>query len=945
MTDRIWLLAVLFVLVMGTFWVRLMDLQLVQGERLAQAVDQSRLVHEVIPPRRGRILDRNGTAIVDNQAIYHLGVVLADVELGGRARRDLPIWRLGEQQLDALVADLAIRLRQPPIAVRDVLTKELFNHPGVAARRGSRERTADLRLVTVSRRALAPTGGQQDGEVAALVASDLVVEDPRIALEREISLRWGQPMQIITEREFIGAMAILDSDFSTPQTNGHGKLAPVLEPFLPPFVFSLLLEDGSPYQQRVRLIDPERREQAEMVLSSLLGETPQLIHDRLDRALSAVREPAPQTAYYFAPAARAESIAPLLPDKVGMHELPITGVPGLRERILLVQGDPPDAEGLFTHIQRRIAATFSVDPHLIGRLITEHAERQRVITCEREFKFRHLVFDLEKYDRLCAGLSQQLTALGHPINRLDVELALNHARTLADRAWAGQTRLDLIPLIENVPHSIAVRLAGIGSIPPADLAKQYEGSAAILPGVGLQVDLGREYPFPGSASHLIGMIRRGEVPEDPGEITWQGTSGLEKTYDAMLRGAPGALVRVRTPDGPRVLRDDPPLPGIDVTTELDMELQTLAEDSLTNWIDLAGALGIPTDGMKKAQKVGKGRAGLALIDCHTGAIIALASTPGYKIDELRTNYDELMKAAGDPLLNYATMPDQPPGSAMKLCTALAGLEFGVLSPGEEINSNGYMAMVRGQKVLRDHAPPGSYDLPHAIRVSSNVYFATIAQRLKGERLAQIASQLGLGRINSLDVADQRPGILPRPSTLAALRPKEPKWLPSDDWRLGIGQFLTASPLQIACLGATVANGGRVVQPYLVKPANQPVVTDLHIRKSHLDELRRGMEDVTANLQGATAKLLVLEGPAAGIKVAAKTGTAEWGSPASREAGRTPDHAWMVGYAPANNPTVAFAVFIHSGTSGGQATSGVVKKILERYFTKYGRAGHAQKSAE
>ena len=382
-----------------------------------------------------------------------------------------------------------------------------------------------------------------------------------------------------------------------------------------------------------------------------------------------------------------------------------------------------------------------------------------------------------------------------------------------------------------------------------------------------------------------------------------------------------------------------------MTTELDMELQTLAEDSLTNWIDLAGALGIPTDGMKKAQKVGKGRAGLALIDCHTGAIIALASTPGYKIDELRTNYDELMKAAGDPLLNYATMPDQPPGSAMKLCTALAGLEFGVLSPGEEINSNGYMAMVRGQKVLRDHAPPGSYDLPHAIRVSSNVYFATIAQRLKGERLAQIASQLGLGRINSLDVADQRPGILPRPSTLAALRPKEPKWLPSDDWRLGIGQFLTASPLQIACLGATVANGGRVVQPYLVKPANQPVVTDLHIRKSHLDELRRGMEDVTANLQGATAKLLVLEGPAAGIKVAAKTGTAEWGSPASREAGRTPDHAWMVGYAPANNPTVAFAVFIHSGTSGGQATSGVVKKILERYFTKYGRAGHAQKSAE
>jgi cell division protein FtsI/penicillin-binding protein 2 len=209
----------------------------------------------------------------------------------------------------------------------------------------------------------------------------------------------------------------------------------------------------------------------------------------------------------------------------------------------------------------------------------------------------------------------------------------------------------------------------------------------------------------------------------------------------------------------------------------------------------------------------------------------------------------------------------------------------------------------------------------------------------------MASFFGLGRNNSLDVADQRPGVLPRPSTLARIRPKEPKWLPSDDWRLGIGQFLTASPLQIACLGAAVANGGRVVSPFLVKPATQPVVKDLHIRKSHLDELRRGMELVTANQQGSTAKLLVLEGPAAGIKVAAKTGTSEWGSSASREAGRTPDHAWMVGYAPANNPTVAFAVYIHSGTSGGQASSAVIKKVLERYFTKYGRSGHAQTVAD
>ncbi len=941
MTDRIWLLAAFFIVLLGTFWVRLIDLQLVQGERLAQAVDQSTLVHEMVPPRRGRILDRTGAAIVDNKAIYHLGVVLADIEMDGRSRRSIPVYRLGEQELDALVAELAIRLRQSPIAVREVLTKELINHPGVAVRRGSRSRTSDLRLVSVPRRALAPTGDDQDSNMATLVASDLVVEDPRTALARELSIRWEQKITLITDSEFYAAMAILDQDFNV----GNQQCAPIMEPFLPLFSIDLQLEDGTRYQRQLRLIDPDRRDQAEIVLSGLLGETVELVNNRFDRAITAVKELSPETAYYFAPSARAESIAPLLPDKLGLHEFPISHIPGLRERILLVQGDPLYEEGLFTHIQRRIGATFNVDPQLIGRLITEHATRQRVISCEREFKIRHLVFDMDKYDRLCAGLASRLTNLGFPLTRLDVEEALNHARTLADRAWAGQTRLDLIPLIENVPHPIAVRLAGIGSMPPIDLANKYEESDALLPGIGLQVDLGREYPFPKSASHLIGMIRRGEDPEAPGAITWQGTTGLEKTYDAILRGTPGNLLRVRTPDGPRVLREDLPQAGLDLTTELDMELQTLAEDSLTNWFSLAEALGTATEKMKNALPVGKGRAGFALIDCHTGAILVLASSPGYDLEDLKTKYNELLKVPGDPLLNHATMPDQPPGSAMKLCTALAGLEHGVLIPGEEIDSKGYMAMVRGQKILRDHAPPGSYDLARAIQISSNVYFATIAQRLGGERLAQTASHFGLGRVNSLDVYDQRPGILPFPSTLARIRPKEPKWLPSDDWRLGIGQFLTASPLQIACLGAAVANGGRVVQPYLVKPATQPTVTDLHIRKSHLDELRRGMELVTENRPGSTAKLLVLEGPAAGIKVAAKTGTSEWGSETSRKAGRTPDHAWMVGYAPANNPTVAFAVFIHSGTSGGQATTGVIKKILERYFTKYGRSGHAQHITE
>jgi penicillin-binding protein 2 len=295
----------------------------------------------------------------------------------------------------------------------------------------------------------------------------------------------------------------------------------------------------------------------------------------------------------------------------------------------------------------------------------------------------------------------------------------------------------------------------------------------------------------------------------------------------------------------------------------------------------------------------------------------------------------------EPLIDHAAVPSQAPGSSFKILTALACLEYGVINPGHHVASQGYMALVGGRKLLRDHAPPGSYDLPEAIQVSSNVYFATIGQKLGGQRLWEIGDRIGLGRRCAIDVSQQRPGVLPSPATIAAYRPREPRWTNGDTWHMSIGQFATASPLQCAVIAAAVANGGHIVSPFLVRPAALPIVQDLRIRKEWLDELRDGMERVTANLDGSTARLLVLKGSSDGIKVAAKTGTAEWGSAASREAGRTPDHAWMIGYAPADRPTVAFACFVHAGTFGGQACTPIVKRVLETYFAKYGRDGHDQ----
>jgi penicillin-binding protein 2 len=968
MTDRIWFLAAFLAGVFLLFVGRLFDLQVVNGSHYAQLVEQSRLVSEVLVPRRGRIVDRHGTPIADTRPIYNLGVTYSELELRGRARRELPFWRLDEKRLDALVSDLGGRARWigKPLTLRDAVVKELLSHPGVAVRSGKGVAEAKLGLVAVPRTALSPSHAQgesgvpePEGDLAQLAESDLLADDPREALVREISARWSREVEVIGEEEFQAACQRLDQDFGGDPVMGPvERSSPVLDPFIPPFTLHVPAGIGTAGELQygdlaVRIIAPERRAQAEATLARVLGETQPLVHERFERALAASKQKPPSGQLYYGASAQAEQIAPLLPEGQVMAEVPVPDVPGARERVLIVQGDPPDGEGLCTQICKRIAANLGTDADLVQALLTKHAERIRAITCEREYRIHHMALDPDRLARLGDGLARSLTELGRPTTRLDVDAALAKVRRSADKEWTGQTRYDALSLFVDVPHALAVRLWGGNSEPPTDLLKDYDDAVADMPGLVVQVDVGRAYPFPGSCCHYLGMLGRADPDHEgddrvgmiPGSMI--GISGLEARFDTQLRGVPGSRVRVRTPDGIRVLRDDPAKPGDDLVTELDMELQTLAEDSLDHWYELAQELGSASDKMDKARAIGKGRAGFCMIDCHTGGILALASAPRYRIEDYRTRFNELALDPAKPLEDHASQAEQPPGSSFKILTALACLENEVIKPTEEIYCQGFMARKGDRLILKDHAPAGTYDLPHAIQVSSNVYFATIAARLAERRgeseLPAYAAQFGIGQLSALDVSSQRRGRLPSPDRhspdwIGLIRHGDPHWRTADTWFMGMGQFATASPLQCVVISAAVANGGHIVRPFLVRPSGgPPEVRDLHIRKEYLDQVRRGMEMVTDNEPHATGKLLVLEGEAKGIKVAAKTGTSEWGdkNPATH-----PDHAWMIGYAPADNPTVAFSCFVYCGTFGGSACTPVVKKMLEMYFRKYGREGHA-----
>ncbi|MFW5845369.1 MAG: penicillin-binding transpeptidase domain-containing protein, partial [Planctomycetota bacterium] len=548
-----------------------------------------------------------------------------------------------------------------------------------------------------------------------------------------------------------------------------------------------------------------------------------------------------------------------------------------------------------------------------------------------------------------ANLARALRALGHEATPFDIEQRLGQARRRADRAWSGSTASDAIPFLYDIPKHQAISLAPHSSGIPDDLAEDYSATDTALPGLSVVSELGREHRFPGSAVHVIGHMGRLSARYDRDEALlqgldpegWKGTSGLELVYDSLLHGVTGKRITLLSGDGSRS-HIDAPAPGQDLRTTLDIELQMLAESALEHWYELAEELGeeqgiaIATEKMRRARAAGRGRAGMVLMDPWSGEILAMASRPGYHHEDLRDRYRELAEDPAQPLIDHSSSASFPPGSTMKVLVGMAAFGTGAYRVGESVHSAGHIGS------LGDHAPAGNYTMETAIRDSSNVFFAKMALRMGPETVVDWFLRIGCGRKVSPDIPWQRLAyIVPTPDNIVTTRPREPYWLIGDTRRLGIGNYWSASPLEVVNVAATAATEGLVVRPHLV-PGKDPIGVDksqardrISLGPAEWQAIRHGMEMATE--PGGTAPYLRL---ASGLRVASKTGTSEWGSRRSRAEGLTPDHAWLIGYAPAENPVICFAIFVHSGTSGGRACSGVAKRVLDAYFAKYGPGGHA-----
>ena len=434
-----------------------------------------------------------------------------------------------------------------------------------------------------------------------------------------------------------------------------------------------------------------------------------------------------------------------------------------------------------------------------------------------------------------------------------------------------------------------------------------------LPGVVPARGFTRNYPTGPSVAHLIGYVGAANAEEyqashNPLLLTpgfKVGKDGLEKDFEASLRGEPGARRAEVTARGRlvRELETQPDRPGNPIQLTVDADLQDYA-----------------------ARRLGLESGSAVVIDCLTGGILALVSMPAFDPNSFtdgigRLEWRLLNEDYRIPLLNKAMRGLYPPGSTMKPMAALALQQHGV-DPDERISCPGGYRL--GNRFFRCDAVHGSVDMRTAIARSCNTYFWSMAHRVGYDAIAPAARLLGLGQEFDLPGTSQRYGTIP--DAAWKMRRYQQQWTAADSLNASIGQgYVSVSPLQLAVMASRIATG-RNLQPSLILGAPKPVGAALPFTAEQYGVVHDGMDRVVNGFGTAAASRLSVPN----VRMAGKTGTAQVRAMQSRGSGgawQSRDHALFVCFAPVENPRYAAAVVIEHGTFGARAAAPVAKDIL------------------
>jgi penicillin-binding protein 2 len=452
-----------------------------------------------------------------------------------------------------------------------------------------------------------------------------------------------------------------------------------------------------------------------------------------------------------------------------------------------------------------------------------------------------------------------------------------------------------------------------------------------LPELETQDEQRRLYPSDGFAAHLIGYV--GEVSEQmldderyaaysAGDVV--GRSGVEQTYDAVLRGTDGYRNIIVNSHGKEVgqLGQQLAVPGQDIKLTIDLDIQMAAERAL------------------------QGRNGaIVAMDPHTGEILALVSRPtfdpnAFAVRLTKSYWTQIINDPDHPLLDKAIQAQLAPGSTFKIIMSVAGLEENV-AQDMRVNCAGG-ATFYGHFYACD-ARHGGVDIHNAIPLSCDTFYYTLANRLGIDTIAKYATELGISQKTGIDLPNEASGTMP--STAWKLKTQHQPWYVGETISVGIGQgAVTVTPIQLARALSGVASGGVLRRPHVVFPDEVPAELRQAISENFPGSGEKTVQLSTSNWQLITDAMAqtTITGTAAAVHMAnidfaGKTGTAQlvsqnfgakgMGSGANRA------NAWFVGMAPRRNPDIVVAVLVEHGGFGGAASAPLAAQVVNAFVLK------------
>ena len=454
-----------------------------------------------------------------------------------------------------------------------------------------------------------------------------------------------------------------------------------------------------------------------------------------------------------------------------------------------------------------------------------------------------------------------------------------------------------------------------------------------FPGVTLGIRPQRQYAYGTLASNVLGYLKQWEK----GDISSaekrafdhyigneKGIAGIEATMDEYLRGPEGSKTVLKDEKGRTVGMLDYTKPGTGARVQLsiDARIQFLLENTLRR----------------------AGRAAGVVMNVNTGEVLAMASVPDYDPNAFipSISREKLIEYGANPQLSpftNRTIAPFEPGSTMKVPTAIACALQGIAS--RTFSCDGFVPF--GNHKIgcwiynKSGGRHGSLRLPEAIQQSCNPYFNKMANAMGWKAMVEGCSLVGFGKKTGVELPNEDTGILPGSRSWRAARPGA-VMTPALTAMMSIGQGdMLATPLQMAAMVSTVANGGKYFQPRLVKKvtADDGKVLVPDIPKLEVDLLQSGVKETdliliregmrkAVNEAGGTAGKVRMED----IVVAAKTGTSQ-----TTDNGKKSNNSWIISFAPFDKPRYAVVILVQAGGSGGTVCGPLVNTVYTGLFAK------------